>query len=390
MFAQPTQLIGTAVSARTLLVTLAAQAPKPAPGYIEKFIKTKQDNAERIQREKLKRPYNTKHHNWLGYVKRKMVDLDIVEEKFEHTCNIKVKPMIPDRNRIITAEQYPAETIPVKSDGGEKLIKLMESTQSARKDYIELRNKYQCLRDDANTLESLAERDLGNGDVMPVNAYIKTKGSEYVAGVLNEANANISLTSRSMDDAINGSLMMRPIVEYVSKNSNTNSHGTQTDVIEMETQTDDLVEDMRDELFPIEDRKKVNERVKKRKLKNLKAYSKLTYFLKCKYFMKSRDHTTMHQLIMDARIWMLKSGMECTNYEQYLVMTSSVMAAFIADQQELVFRKLMKDPLIYDGLSHITEASRGDLGKKFWNLREHSRGGALLQDVGLPRAIPRA
>lgn len=93
------------------------------------------------------------------------------------------------------------------------------------------------------------------------------------------------------------------------------------------------------------------------------ADEKLTYHLKCKYFMKKRDSGAMHQMVSDARIYMLKNKHTMDNEADYDKMTRAVMAAFMVDANELEFRQRLKNETVYDGLVHVSATASGDLGK---------------------------
>lgn len=115
--------------------------------------------------------------------------------------------------------------------------------------------------------------------------------------------------------------------------------------------------------FVIPTRKIVNDMVKDRK--SVKMYSKLTYYLKCKVFMKHRDHSLLNIMVNDARIWMSKNGHDCDNAKDYLILSQSILAAFLVDQQELVFRKTIKDKVNWDNMSHVNKTVTGNLGRYF-------------------------
>lgn len=95
----------------------------------------------------------------------------------------------------------------------------------------------------------------------------------------------------------------------------------------------------------------------------IEADERLVYQLKCKYFMKVRDSGTMHQMISDARVLMVKAGAEMDNEADYEKMTRAVMAAFLVDAAELEFRQRLKNSDVYDALVHISDTARGNLGR---------------------------
>lgn len=89
----------------------------------------------------------------------------------------------------------------------------------------------------------------------------------------------------------------------------------------------------------------------------------LTYYLKCKNFMKPRDSGTLHQMVSDARVQMMKNGHTMDCEVDYEMMTRAVMAAFLVDAAELEFRQRLKNHDVFDALTKITEAANGNLGR---------------------------
>lgn len=75
----------------------------------------------------------------------------------------------------------------------------------------------------------------------------------------------------------------------------------------------------------------------------VRSHRRLTNFLKIKHFMKSRTVPLINTLITDARVWLMKDGRKCDTDEDYLVMTSSVMAAYMVQEEELAFRELLRN-----------------------------------------------
>lgn len=102
---------------------------------------------------------------------------------------------------------------------------------------------------------------------------------------------------------------------------------------------------------------------KTRDVKFLKFYSKLTYYLRCKYFMKTRDRALINMMANDARIWMLKERFTCETEDDFLLMTQSVCAAYVVNNQELHFRQILKNKTTYDNMKHLNDTLAGNLGK---------------------------
>lgn len=93
------------------------------------------------------------------------------------------------------------------------------------------------------------------------------------------------------------------------------------------------------------------------------ANEKLTYLLKGKYFMKARDAATLHQMVSDARVLMIKAGKSLDCEADYEELTRCVMAAYLVDEAELEFRQRLKNTDVQDAMAHHNAAVRGDLGK---------------------------
>jgi len=115
-----------------------------------------------------------------------------------------------------------------------------------------------------------------------------------------------------------------------------------------------------DDIHEIQSRKVYR---KTRDVKFLKFHSRLTYYLRTKYFMKTRDRSLINMMSNDARIWMIKEKMKCESEDDFLLMTQSVMTAFLVNSQELKFRQLLKNEDNYDQMEHLNATLAGDLGK---------------------------
>lgn len=163
------------------------------------------------------------------------------------------------------------------------------------------------------------------------------------------------------------------------------SFGVQTETHCCETQCDMKSDDRVDDLFQYFERKSINKVVKKAKL--IKTYSKLTNFLRTKFFMRSRDHSLINTMVNDARIWMIKSGFNCESDEDFFVMTQSVIVAFMVNEQEMKFRQHLKNEKNYDNMVHLNKTVAGDLGKVSL-LRKRPEGAlsAFLPSLMIPKA----
>jgi hypothetical protein len=149
-----------------------------------------------------------------------------------------------------------------------------------------------------------------------------------------------------------------------------------------------VVEDKFDESFEFFKRSHINKVVKK--TKSLKTYSKLTNFLKCKFFMRARDHTLINTMVSDARIWMIKSGHTCESAEDFNIMTQAVIVSYMVNEQEMRFREFLKNEKNWDNMVHLNKTVAGDLGKvSLWKTyEENSRFSKFLPDLRFPRAAP--
>lgn len=139
----------------------------------------------------------------------------------------------------------------------------------------------------------------------------------------------------------------------------TNETEAQTNNVDFEVQTD--VDNMEYEKITFPDRKKINAVMRRKK--NYAAYSKLLYFLRCKYHLKHRDPKTINNLVHDARNWMLKEDRKCDNYVDYHIMSSAVLCAFLVSEEELEFRAVVKRNDAYNNMLHLNATVTGDLGR---------------------------
>lgn len=161
----------------------------------------------------------------------------------------------------------------------------------------------------------------------------------------------------------------------------------QTDQCEESCQCDIKPDDRVDDYFKHFPRSKVNKMVKKAKV--IKTFSRLSNFLKSKYFMRLRDHSLITTMVNDARVWMLKQGFTLETEDDYFVMTQSVIVSFLVQEQEMKFRKILKEPENWDNMAHLNNTAAGKLGKV--NLLRAMQGensllGGFLPDLKFPAA----
>lgn len=146
------------------------------------------------------------------------------------------------------------------------------------------------------------------------------------------------------------------------------------------------VDDRIDDTFRTFPRKSINKMVQKTRV--IKTYSKLTNFLKCKFFMRQRDHSLINTMVNDARIWLLKQGSKCETDEDFFVLSQSVLVAFLVNEQEMKFRAVLKDDKNWDNMAHLNKTVAGNLGKVslLRMAKENSLLGGFLPDLKFPGA----
>jgi len=108
--------------------------------------------------------------------------------------------------------------------------------------------------------------------------------------------------------------------------------------------------------------------------KTRKVYTALTYHLKCKHFMHSRDPHFIRTLVQDARAWMTRQKLPTESHIEYAVLTSAVAAAFFIDQEELDFRARMKNRTEWQAIEKINKAMTGDLGHRLFPVKPMLKG----------------
>lgn len=135
------------------------------------------------------------------------------------------------------------------------------------------------------------------------------------------------------------------------------------------------------EFFKIEDRLIVNKLA--RNIGQFKGYNSLVYHLKIKFFMKMREPSLINTMITEARNYLVKHDIPTNTRESYDMLTHSVIAAFIVDKQELIFREILKEPLNIDSFKHLNETLSGNLGKTARTYRESN---SLLNSLPWPKS----
>lgn len=146
------------------------------------------------------------------------------------------------------------------------------------------------------------------------------------------------------------------------------------------------LDDIEDEIFRIPTRSVINRLIKKKS--NYKTHSKLLNFLRCKFHLKYRDHHFMNTLVHEARVWMMTNKHTCDNPDDYSILSSAVLAAFLISGEELEFRQAIKNRTNWDNMNHLNKTITGNLGKVNRIPSETTFIGSLLPDLKVkPRVM---
>lgn len=95
----------------------------------------------------------------------------------------------------------------------------------------------------------------------------------------------------------------------------------------------------------------------------VKFNEKLTHFLRIKFFMRPRDYHLLNQMILDARNYLIKNDHTVDNASDYLLLTTSVSAAFAITEEEIECRESIKSMINIDPMRKINQLSAGNLGR---------------------------
>lgn len=135
------------------------------------------------------------------------------------------------------------------------------------------------------------------------------------------------------------------------------------------------------EIFTVPCRSAINKITKKKK--RFLVYSKLLNFLRTKHFLKIRNTSLINQLVIDARVWLMKNGCTTESPDDYELLATAVTIAFTVQPEELKFRAVIKNDNNLDNMTHLNKTLIGDLGKKFRPPGEHTFIGGFLPSVAL-------
>lgn len=114
--------------------------------------------------------------------------------------------------------------------------------------------------------------------------------------------------------------------------------------------------------------------------------SELLYTLKTKYFMSSRSPAIINQMVADARSFVSKNDLSYDR-EVYRTITNTIMQAYILDEQELLFRSMIKNNDVLDGTAHLNDTMAGNMGKSFRGFHKHSLLGHFLGSKHFPKVV---
>jgi hypothetical protein len=133
----------------------------------------------------------------------------------------------------------------------------------------------------------------------------------------------------------------------------------QTDAIDSGIQTEEDPNLIR--LSKQVNRRKINKIVKTKRF--ISAHNSLLNYLRIKYFMRRRDALTLNNMSTDARTWLTRNDHSCETDGDYLILSSSVSAAFMVSPEEMELRQMMKDRQNYENMIHLNNTLDGRLGK---------------------------
>lgn len=120
-------------------------------------------------------------------------------------------------------------------------------------------------------------------------------------------------------------------------------------------------------------------------IKKCKASARLTYYLKCKHAFSIRTPALLATMRQDARIWMNTYDHKMETAEEYNMLTSSVLAAYMVDPMEYKFYALCKQRSFWNTITSINEALQG-----IAKIRQNTYLGALLDKHERVRGIPKS
>lgn len=198
-----------------------------------------------------------------------------------------------------------------------------------------------------------------------------------------QENGVLHNTFNDISAAYNGDIPLGPT--KIHKHKATHDFGVGTETCEASCGCDIKTDDRIDDIFRFFTRKSINKVQKKKK--SIKTYSRLVNFLRCKFFMRMRDHNLINTMVNDARVWMIKNDFKCESDEDFFVMTQSIIVAFMVNEQEMTFRALLKNKDNWENTAHLNKTLAGNLGKisPMNKPMENSFIGKFLPNLSMPK-----
>lgn len=138
------------------------------------------------------------------------------------------------------------------------------------------------------------------------------------------------------------------------------------------------------ETFPLNSTQTLKDMLKDN-IKKCKSSARLTYYLKCKHAFSMRTPALLATMRQDARIWMNTYDHKMETAEEYKMLTSSVLAAYMVDPMEYKFYALCKQRSFWNTITSINEALQG-----IARIRQNTYLGALLDKHDRVRGIPKS
>lgn len=174
-----------------------------------------------------------------------------------------------------------------------------------------------------------------------------------------------------------------PEQEIMAVDQATSVDKTNASIGQVKEVNEDGVELEQDSKIFVPSRKNINKYVKNKK--SVKVCSKLLNHLRCKYHLTLRDKSLPSKLVHEARTWMKKAGYTCETDLDYTILSSAVTAAFLVSDEELEFRKMIKNRQNYENMYHLNETLQGNLGKTAVPLLN---GGSIFRGLMRDNRLP--
>jgi len=99
----------------------------------------------------------------------------------------------------------------------------------------------------------------------------------------------------------------------------------------------------------------------RKKIFSCKASASLTYHLKIKHAFSVRNPALLTSMRADARVWLASKNFPMDSEEEYSIITSSVIAAYMIDPCEYAFYRLCQERNFWNGFSDYNSALSGSV-----------------------------